>query len=97
MGNYLGANVSQERPRRFSGLFRSALDLPSSPSVEDEDEPENFHRIKNGYKVLWLGASLFSFDLQTPKFEAGYPYLTYQAGEVRFFFKEYGRDYVRSS
>lgn len=34
------------------------------------------------YKVLWLAASLFEFNIETTKHEAGYPYLTYQAGEV---------------
>lgn len=33
------------------------------------------------YKVLWLAASLFEFNIET-KHEAGYPYLTYQEGEV---------------
>ncbi|EFX01702.1 Rho guanyl nucleotide exchange [Grosmannia clavigera kw1407] len=33
------------------------------------------------YHVLWLAASLFEFNIET-KHEAGYPYLTYQAGEV---------------
>lgn len=35
----------------------------------------------SGYNVLWLAASLFEFNIET-KHEAGYPYLTYQAGEV---------------
>ncbi|KEZ39465.1 hypothetical protein SAPIO_CDS9330 [Scedosporium apiospermum] len=74
-------NASPEAPRRFSGLFRSALDLPSSSSVGDEDEPERIY-IKNGYKVLWLGASLYSFNMSRTKYEAGYPFLTYQAGEI---------------
>jgi len=32
--------------------------------------------------VLWLAASLFEFNIETTKHEAGYPYLTYQAGEI---------------
>ncbi|KAJ3553721.1 hypothetical protein NPX13_g10815 [Xylaria arbuscula] len=36
----------------------------------------------NGYRVLWIAASLFEFNLNTTKSEAGYPYLTYQAGEI---------------
>ncbi|CAK7219204.1 hypothetical protein SCUCBS95973_003740 [Sporothrix curviconia] len=35
----------------------------------------------SGYNVLWLAASLFEFNIET-KHEAGYPYLTYQAGEI---------------
>jgi len=37
-----------------------------------------------GYNVLWLAASLFEFNIESTKHEAGYPYLTYQAGEVCF-------------
>ncbi|KKA30564.1 hypothetical protein TD95_001089 [Thielaviopsis punctulata] len=35
-----------------------------------------------GYNILWLAASLFEFNIETTKQEAGYPYLVYQAGEV---------------
>ncbi|KAH7035078.1 uncharacterized protein B0I36DRAFT_87662 [Microdochium trichocladiopsis] len=75
---------------RFSGLFQSALPpsdrqdrtgLPrpsgaSSRASSREREPIN------GYNVLWLAASLFEFNIETTKTEAGYPYLTYQAGEI---------------
>ncbi|KAI0869738.1 hypothetical protein GGS24DRAFT_140232 [Hypoxylon argillaceum] len=73
---------------RFSGLFQSALPLSdpqerhiwrsqvSSRASSRERQPIN------GYKVLWLAASLFEFNIQTTKHEAGYPYLTYQAGEI---------------
>lgn len=36
--------------------------------------------------VMWLAASLFEFNIETTKHEGGYPYLTYQAGEVRYHF-----------
>jgi len=74
---------------RFSGLFQSALPMSdaherhtrrsqvSSRASSRERQPIN------GYNVLWLAASLFEFNIQTTKHEAGYPYLTYQAGEVR--------------
>jgi hypothetical protein len=32
--------------------------------------------------VLYLAASLFEFNITATKSEAGYPYLTYGAGEV---------------
>lgn len=38
--------------------------------------------------VLWLAASLFEFNLPTTKYEAGYPYLTYAAGEVSTMFQQ---------
>ncbi|KAI0817496.1 hypothetical protein GGR55DRAFT_22050 [Xylaria sp. FL0064] len=73
---------------RFSGIFQSALPLSdtqerhlkrsqvSSRASSRERQPIN------GYNVLWLAASLFEFNIQTTKHEAGYPYLTYQAGEI---------------
>ncbi|KAI0409746.1 hypothetical protein F4802DRAFT_161404 [Xylaria palmicola] len=73
---------------RFSGLFQSALPMSdaqerhlrrsqiSSRASSRERQPIN------GYNVLWLAASLFEFNIQTTKHEAGYPYLTYQAGEI---------------
>ena len=76
---------------RFSGLFQSALPMSdtqerhlrrsqvSSRASSRERQPIN------GYNVLWLAASLFEFNIQTTKHEAGYPYLTYQAGEVSNF------------
>lgn len=32
--------------------------------------------------ILWTAASLFEFNIETTKLEAGYPYLVYVAGEV---------------
>jgi dynamin-binding protein len=78
--------------QRFSGLFSSAMPLPdtserttrqsraSSRASSRERQPIN------GYNVMWLAASLFEFNIETTKMEAGYPYLTYQAGEVSFSF-----------
>ncbi|KAI0535756.1 hypothetical protein GGR58DRAFT_503982 [Xylaria digitata] len=73
---------------RFSGIFQSALPMSdaqerhlrrsqvSSRASSRERQPIN------GFNVLWLAASLFEFNIQTTKHEAGYPYLTYQAGEI---------------
>ncbi|KAK1987935.1 RhoGEF domain-containing protein [Colletotrichum cereale] len=76
---------SGSESRRFSGLFHSALPMPdgveesqrSSRASSRERTPAG-----NGYNVLWLAASLFEFNIETTKHEAGYPYLTYQAGEI---------------
>lgn len=74
--------------RRHSGLFQSAL-----PLAENTEEPQrgrssrassSERHVTNGYNILWLAASLFEFNIETTKHEAGYPYLTYQAGEVCF-------------
>ncbi|KAI2784679.1 hypothetical protein F4815DRAFT_453867 [Daldinia loculata] len=74
--------------QRYSGLFQSAL--PPSDSQERLPRPSQAssrassreRKPINGYNVLWLAASLFEFNIETTKHEAGYPYLTYQAGEI---------------
>ncbi|KAI1498262.1 hypothetical protein F5X99DRAFT_336267 [Biscogniauxia marginata] len=73
---------------RFSGLFQSALPpsegqerLPR-PSQASSRASSRERKPINGYNVLWLAASLFEFNIETTKHEAGYPYLTYQAGEI---------------
>ncbi|KAI0200115.1 hypothetical protein F4808DRAFT_470768 [Astrocystis sublimbata] len=90
--NYV--NSAQSSPyqtsdnQRFSGIFQSAL-----PMTDTQESQMRRSRVSsrassrerkpiNGYNVLWLAASLFEFNIQTTKHEAGYPYLTYQAGEI---------------
>jgi hypothetical protein len=75
-----------QEQRRFSGLFHSALPLPDNDERERSSRASSRERAANnsGYNILWLAASLFEFNIETTKQEAGYPYLTYQAGEVRF-------------
>ncbi|KAJ1331347.1 dynamin-binding protein [Microdochium nivale] len=76
--------------QRFSGLFQSALPpserqdraTPSRPSRASSRASSREREPINGYNVLWLAASLFEFNIETTKTEAGYPYLTYQAGEI---------------
>lgn len=73
---------------RYSGLFQSALPLSDTPehhvrrSQVSSRASSRERQPINGYNVLWLAASLFEFNIQTTKHEAGYPYLTYQAGEI---------------
>jgi hypothetical protein len=62
---------------RFSGLFHSALPMsdsppPSSPQLAEDGDA----------KVLFLAASLFEFNIDGSRREAGYPYLRYVPGEV---------------
>ncbi|KAK4193550.1 hypothetical protein QBC35DRAFT_109968 [Podospora australis] len=70
--------------RRLSGLFHSALPLPDD--AEESQRPSRASSsnrgTEGGYNVMWLAASLFEFNIETTKHEAGYPYLTYQAGEI---------------
>ena len=79
------APPSISESNRGSGIFHSAL-----PMAETSEEPQRSSRASSreritsrGYNILWLAASLFEFNIETTKHEAGYPYLTYQAGEVR--------------
>lgn len=79
---------SVSETQRYSGLFQSALPLPDGPekavrvSRASSRASSRERAPINGYNVLWLAASLFEFNIETTKHEAGYPYLTYQAGEV---------------
>jgi hypothetical protein len=73
--------------RPFSGLFHSAM--PMMDGADERIESQRSSRassrdrnISGGYNVLYLAASLFEFNISATKSEAGYPYLTYQAGEV---------------
>lgn len=79
------SNYPGPETRRLSGLFHSALPLPDGPEDQRSSRASSSERPGNGgYNVLWLAASLFEFNIETTKHEAGYPYLTYQAGEVMF-------------
>ncbi|KAI2629006.1 hypothetical protein GGS21DRAFT_234084 [Xylaria nigripes] len=73
---------------RFSGLFQSALPMSDAherharQSQVSSRASSRERQSGNGYNILWLAASLFEFNIETTKHEAGYPYLTYQAGEI---------------
>ncbi|THW73051.1 hypothetical protein D6D19_05991 [Aureobasidium pullulans] len=70
-------NTAQEP--RFSGMFNSAMPMsdvpvspgPMSPQYAPIDTP-----------VMFVAASLFEFNIDRARREAGYPYLTYVEGEV---------------
>ncbi|KAG6001440.1 hypothetical protein E4U21_004329 [Claviceps maximensis] len=72
---------------RFSNMFRSAM--PMSDGLDEGDSQRESRassrdrsQTSDAYNVLWLAASLFEFNIATTKHEAGYPYLTYQTGEL---------------
>ena len=78
-----------QEPNRYSNMFHSALPLSDGPDesykhTSRSSSRERSTHASDGYNVLWLAASLFEFNISTTKHEAGYPYLTYQAGEVGF-------------
>ncbi|KAI6350783.1 hypothetical protein MCOR25_010391 [Pyricularia grisea] len=82
---------SEQRDRRFSGLFSSAMPPEEAeerqlrsrqPSQRPSRASSRERPTINGYNVMFLAASLFEFNIEDTKHEAGYPYLTYQAGEI---------------
>ncbi|KAJ4163849.1 hypothetical protein LMH87_005553 [Akanthomyces muscarius] len=81
---YTSSHAQQENVR-FSNLFHSALPLPDGTEETQKSSRASSRergRGSDGYNILWLAASLFEFNIETTKHEAGYPYLTYQAGEI---------------
>ena len=80
-----GTNYPQIHPprsssptARYSGLFSSALPMSDSPRTNSPIEMQN----RRDFKVLFLAASVYEFNIDRARREAGYPYLTYVAGEV---------------
>lgn len=63
---------------RYSGVFSSAMPMSDSPRTES---PVDVNTRKD-FKVLFLAASVYEFNIDRARREAGYPYLTYVAGEV---------------
>jgi len=60
------------------------MPLPDGPedSQRSSRASSRDRNISHGFNVLYLAASLFEFNISATKKEAGYPYLTYQAGEI---------------
>jgi hypothetical protein len=87
-----GPPLQSSRP--YSGLFHSAMPLPDGPedSQRSSRSSSRDRNVSGGYNVLYLAASLFEFNISATKTEAGYPYLTYQAGEVSVTFRRYRRE-----
>ncbi|KAF7867254.1 hypothetical protein EAF04_005337 [Stromatinia cepivora] len=70
--------------RPFSGIFHSAMPLPDGPEDSARSSRASSMDRTHGsrYNVIYLAASLFEFNIEATKKEAGYPYLTYSAGEI---------------
>ena len=79
--------TSQPRPSgddpssRYSDVFSSAMPMSDSPPDESST---NGPAQKSGFNVLFLAASVYEFNIDRARKEAGYPYLTYVAGEVSY-------------
>ncbi|KAL5361589.1 hypothetical protein BJX96DRAFT_185362 [Aspergillus floccosus] len=76
------AKPSEEQPTspggRYSGFFSSAM--PMSDNPQENARPEN--DAPKEPTVLFLAASIYEFNIDRARREAGYPYLTYVAGEI---------------
>lgn len=76
-GLYLeGQDENELASPKGSNKFQEVF--PSAVSENADDSGPS----RRNYNVLWEAASLFEFNMETTKHEAGYPYLLYQAGEV---------------
>ena len=63
-------------PNRYSGFFSSAMPMSDSPRPQSPVEGHGH------FNILFLAASVYEFNIDRARKEAGYPYLTYVAGEV---------------
>ena len=64
---------------RPSSLFSSAMPMSDTPQTQYSYNEE--HSIPE-FNVLFLAASVYEFNIDRARREAGYPYLTYVAGEI---------------
>ncbi|KAL8731777.1 MAG: hypothetical protein Q9166_003224 [cf. Caloplaca sp. 2 TL-2023] len=76
---------TQARPSspsgRYSGVFSSALPMSDSPPSQSPVE-NGLDRAQMQFNVIFLAASVYEFNIDRARREAGYPYLTYVAGEI---------------
>ncbi|KAL3463117.1 hypothetical protein BJX64DRAFT_287608 [Aspergillus heterothallicus] len=63
---------------RYSGFFSSAMPMSDSP----QENTDQAHNPAKEPTVLFLAASIYEFNIDRARREAGYPYLTYVAGEI---------------
>lgn len=78
-----GEPAPEENPTspggRYSGFFSSAMPMSDSPQEEKTGETDH---TKEPPAVLFLAASIYEFNIDRARREAGYPYLTYVPGEI---------------
>ncbi|KAL8671395.1 MAG: hypothetical protein Q9168_004108 [Polycauliona sp. 1 TL-2023] len=84
-GHMMYAPGTQARPSspsaRYSGVFSSALPMSDSPRNQSPVEL-GLDRPPMQINVIFLAASVYEFNIDRARREAGYPYLTYVAGEI---------------
>ncbi|KAI1005715.1 hypothetical protein K3495_g2499 [Podosphaera aphanis] len=69
-------------PRPQSRLFNSAMPMEDGEGISQPRDSSRDRTTSRGFNILYLAASLFEFNISATKQEAGYIYLTYQAGEI---------------
>lgn len=74
-----GGRFLESPEDRYSGIFQSALPMSDSPPSSSPHLAED-----NDARVLFLAASLFEFNIDGSRREAGYPYLRYVPGEASY-------------
>lgn len=88
LADIISGSSNEENPPtspggRYSNFFSSAMPMSDGPN---ETEPASHEPPKNDApkepKVLFLAASIYEFNIDRARREAGYPYLTYVAGEI---------------
>lgn len=76
-------NLPTSPAGRYSGFFSSAMPMSDNPNEENRIEnipPTEHHPAEP--RVLFLAASVEQFNFQGARGEAGYPYLTYESGDI---------------
>ena len=63
---------------RYSGFFNSSLPMSDKPPQHASPVPPG----RRDFNILWVAVSVYEFSIDQSRGEAGYPYLTYVAGEV---------------
>lgn len=67
---------------RYSGFFSSAMPMSDAPAEAEEGLRDQASHGSKEPKALFLAASIYEFNIDRSRREAGYPYLTYVAGEI---------------
>ncbi|KZF26789.1 hypothetical protein L228DRAFT_235810 [Xylona heveae TC161] len=68
--------------RLLSEVFSSAMPMSDSPPTSQPTSPVHAESSQREFRVLFLAASVYEFNIDRARREAGYPYLTYVPGEV---------------
>jgi hypothetical protein len=79
--NHPNSQPSPSPGQRYSGFFSSAMPMSDSPRTQTPGV-DRMPGPGQTLHVLFLAASVYEFNIDRARREAGYPYLTYVAGEI---------------